>query len=145
MRSRPASSIRPPSTSRSTETALAEDPDAAIRALEQVKATGVRVVIDDFGAGALSLSRLTRMPVDAIKIHESFVAGLGVDAERAGLVGALVELGHALGLDVIAEGVETETQLELLRELGCDAAQGYAIGRPVSEEQFEALLFAEVA
>ncbi len=127
------------------ETALAEDPDAAIRALEQVKATGVRVVIDDFGAGALSLSRLTRMPVDAIKIHESFVAGLGVDAERAGLVGALVELGHALGLDVIAEGVETETQLELLRELGCDAAQGYAIGRPVSEEQFEALLFAEVA
>ncbi len=128
-----------------TETALAEDPDAALRALDDVKTTGVRIVIDDFGAGALSLSRLTRMPVDAIKIHESFVAGLGADPENAGLVGALVELGHALGLDVIAEGVETEAQLALLRELGCDAAQGYAIGRPVSEEQFEAALVAEVA
>ncbi len=65
--------------------------------------------------------------------------------ENASLVGALVELGHALGLNVIAEGVETDAQLEQLRELGCDAAQGYAIGRPVSEEQFEALLVAEVA
>ncbi len=60
-------------------------------------------------------------------------------------MGSLVELGHALGLDVVAEGVETEAQLEQLRELGCDAAQGYAIGRPVSEEQFEALLLARVA
>jgi diguanylate cyclase (GGDEF)-like protein len=128
-----------------TETALAEDPDAATHALEQVKNTGVRVVIDDFGAGALSLSRLTRMPVDAIKIHESFVCGLGVDPESAGLLSALVELGHALGWDVIAEGVETEGQLDLLRELGCDGAQGFAIGRPVSEEQFEALLVAGVA
>jgi diguanylate cyclase (GGDEF)-like protein len=128
-----------------TETALAEDPDAAVLALEQIKRTGVRVVIDDFGAGALSLSRLTRMPVDAIKIHGSFVADLGGDPEKAGLVGALVELGHALGFDVIAEGVETDAQLEQLRELGCDAAQGYAIGPPVSEEQFEAALVAEFA
>jgi diguanylate cyclase (GGDEF)-like protein len=128
-----------------TETALAEDPDRAIRALDDLKSTGVRIVIDDFGAGALSLARLTRMPVDAIKIHESFVAGLGVDPESARLVGALVELGHALGVAVIAEGVETGAQLEALRELGCDAAQGFAIGRPVSEEQFEAGLVAEAA
>ena len=128
-----------------TETALAEDPDRAIRALDDLKSTGVRIVIDDFGAGALSLARLTRMPVDAIKIHESFVAGLGVHPASAGLMGALVQLGHALGVAVIAEGVETGAQLEALRELGCDAAQGFAIGRPVSEEQFEAGLVAEAA
>jgi diguanylate cyclase (GGDEF)-like protein len=127
------------------ETALAEDPEAAVGALEAIKRTGARVVIDDFGAGALSLSRLTQIPFDAIKIHESFVAGLGADPENASLVGALVELGHALGVTVIAEGVETDAQLEQLRELGCDAAQGYAIGRPVSDEQLEALLVAEVA
>src|SRR5205823_2534538 len=115
------------------ETALAEDPEAAIRALEAVKSTGARIIIDDFGAGAVSLSRLVQMPIDAIKIHDSFVAGLGLCSENASLVGALVELGHALGVSVIAEGVETEAQLEQLRELGCDAAQGYAIGRPVGE------------
>ena len=127
------------------ETALAEDPEAAVGALEQIKHTGARVVIDDFGAGALSLSRLVRLPFDAIKIHESFVAGLGVEPENASLVGALVELGHALGVKVIAKGVETDAQLERLRELGCDAAQGYAVGRPVSDEQLEAMLVAEVA
>jgi EAL domain-containing protein (putative c-di-GMP-specific phosphodiesterase class I) len=128
-----------------SESGLAEDPDGAIRALRAVKETGVRITIDDFGVGALSLARLTQFPVDALKIHESFVAGLGGDPENATLLGALVELGHALGLDVIAEGVETEAQLEQLREVGCDAVQGYAIGRPVSEEQLEAVLVAEVA
>ncbi len=128
-----------------TETGLAEDPDRAIRALHAVKQTGVRITIDDFGVGALSLARLTQMPVDALKIHESFVAGLGADPENASLVSALVELGHALGLDVIAEGVETAAQLEQLREIGCDAVQGYAIGRPVSEDELESVLVAEVA
>jgi EAL domain-containing protein (putative c-di-GMP-specific phosphodiesterase class I) len=127
------------------ETALAEDPEAAVNALEAVKRTGARIVIDDFGAGALSLSRLVQLPIDAIKIHESFVAGLGVNPENASLVGALIELGHALGVTVIAEGVETDAQLEQLRELGCDAAQGYVIGRPVSDEQLDAMLVAEVA
>ena len=79
------------------ETALAADPDTAIRALEAVKATGARIVIDDFGTGALPLSRLIQFPLDAIKIHESFVAGLSLCPENASLVGALVELGHALG------------------------------------------------
>jgi diguanylate cyclase (GGDEF)-like protein len=127
------------------ETGLAEDPDHTVRALQALKETGVRITIDDFGVGALSLAWLTKMPVDALKIHESFVAGLGSSAENASLLGALVELGHALALDVIAEGVENETQLEQLRELGCDAVQGYAIGRPVSADELEALLLAEVA
>jgi diguanylate cyclase (GGDEF)-like protein len=128
-----------------SEIGLAEDPDSMIRALHALKQTGVRITIDDFGVGALSLSWLTRMPVDALKIHESFVANLGLGAENAAVIGALVELGHALGLDVIAKGVETEAQLEQLRELGCDAVQGYAIGRPVTGEELEAVVVAEVA
>jgi EAL domain-containing protein (putative c-di-GMP-specific phosphodiesterase class I) len=127
-----------------SEIGLAEDPDSTIRALRALKATGVRITIDDFGVGALSLAWLTQMPVDALKIHESFVAGLGASSENASLVGALVELGHALGLDVIAKGVENEAQLEQLRELGCDAVQGYVIGRPVTGDELEALLLAEV-
>jgi diguanylate cyclase (GGDEF)-like protein len=127
------------------ETGLAADPDSAIGALQALKSVGVRVTIDDFGVGALSILRLRDMPVDAVKIHESFVAGLGANPENAAMLGALVELGHALGLDVIAEGVETAAQLEQLREVGCDAVQGYAVGRPVSVEQFDALLLTEVA
>jgi diguanylate cyclase (GGDEF)-like protein len=128
-----------------SETGLAEDPDHTVRALHALKQTGVRITIDDFGVGALSLAWLTRMPVDALKIHESFVAGIGTNTENASLLGALVELGHALALDVIAEGVENEAQLDQLRELGCDAVQGYAIGRPVTAQELEALLLAEVA
>jgi diguanylate cyclase (GGDEF)-like protein len=128
-----------------TETGLAEDPEHTVRALHALKETRVRITIDDFGVGALSLAWLTRMPVDALKIHESFVAGLGTNPENASLLGALVELGHALGLDVIAEGVENDAQLEQLRELGCDAVQGYGIGRPATADELDALLLAEVA
>jgi diguanylate cyclase (GGDEF)-like protein len=128
-----------------SEVGLAESPETTIRALQALKQTGVRITIDDFGVGALSLSWLAQMPVDALKIHESFVASLGAGAEHAAVVGALVELGHALGLDVIAKGVETEAQLEQLRELGCDAVQGYAIGRPVTSEELEAVVVAKVA
>jgi diguanylate cyclase (GGDEF)-like protein len=127
------------------EAELADDPDATIHALETLKATGVRIAIDDFGAGAAPLSRLRELPIDALKIHQSFVAGLGASPEDTALMGSLVELGHALGLVVVAKGVETDAQLEHLRELGCDAAQGYAIGPPVSHEQLDALLPAVVA
>lgn len=124
------------------ESELAEHPDAAITALERLKATGVRIALDDFGAGASPLRRLRELPIDALKIHESFIAGVGTSPEDTAVAGAMVELGHALGLVVVAEGVETEAQLEQLRELGCDAAQGYAIGPPVSAEQLDALLIA---
>jgi diguanylate cyclase (GGDEF)-like protein len=127
------------------ESELRDDPDTAISALERLKATGVRLAIDDFGSGASPLARLRELPIDALKLHESLTAGLGASPGDTAVVGALVELGHALGLYVVAEGVETEAQLEQLRELGCDAAQGYAIGRPVSGEQMDALLLAGVA
>jgi EAL domain-containing protein (putative c-di-GMP-specific phosphodiesterase class I) len=127
------------------EAELADDPDTAISALEKLKAIGVAIAIDDFGVGAAPLSRLRELPVDSLKIHESFVAGLGSSLEDSAVLSSLISLGHALGLGVVAEGVETEAQLDQLRAIGCDAAQGYAIGRPVSQEQFEASLVAEVA
>jgi diguanylate cyclase (GGDEF)-like protein len=122
------------------ERAVADDAETAIDALERLKAIGVRIALDDFGSGASSLSRLRELPVDELKLHESFIAPVGSAPEDASIVGALIELGHSLGLSVVAEGVEHESQIEQLRELGCDAAQGYAIGRPVPEEQLEAAI-----
>jgi EAL domain-containing protein (putative c-di-GMP-specific phosphodiesterase class I) len=127
------------------ETAVASDRQDVLSALGNLKLTGVRIALDDFGAGASSLSALRDLPIDALKIHESFTRPVGQSPQDSSVVGALVDLGHALGLDVVAEGVESATQLEQLRELGCDAAQGYAIAAPVSEEQLEALLVAKVA
>ena len=127
------------------EAAVSDDPEAAIAALRTLKATGVRIALDHFGLGGSSLSRLRELPIDALKIHRGFIDTLGESEEDASIVIALIELGHALGLGVVADGVETETQLEQLRGLGCDAAQGDLIGRPVSGEQTEALLVAKVA
>jgi EAL domain-containing protein (putative c-di-GMP-specific phosphodiesterase class I) len=102
----------------------------------------VKLAIDDFGTGSSSLDSLKRLPVDLLKIHESFVRGLdsGGDGEEASIVGAVVELGHALGMKVGAEGVETDGELAELRELGCDSAQGFLFGRPASVQDADALL-----
>jgi diguanylate cyclase (GGDEF)-like protein len=127
------------------EDAVGQDPGAVTASLCRLKATGVKLALRDFGSGAASFARLRELPIDAIKLHESFVKALGESDEDASIVGALVELGHALGLVVIADGVDTAAQLEQLRELGCDAAQGDLIGPPVTGEQAKALLLAEVA
>ena len=127
------------------ESAVSEDPDAAIAAFGALKATGVNIALGDFGRGGSSLSHLTKLPIDALKIHESFIRALGDSDEAASIVLALIELGHALGLGVVADGIETAAQLKQLRELRCDAGQGDLIGPPVTEEQVEALLVAEVA
>ncbi|MBV9416731.1 MAG: bifunctional diguanylate cyclase/phosphodiesterase, partial [Solirubrobacterales bacterium] len=128
---------------------LAEDPDV-ITALARLKAIGVRIALDDFGSGGYPLSRLRELPIDALKIDQSFIVGLGAPPEdrwhsqaarpQAAMAGTIVELGHALGLVVVAEGVETEAQLEQLRKLGCDAAQGYAVGPPVNDTELDAVL-----
>src|SRR5581483_9401557 len=103
---------------------------------------GVRVAIDDYGTGSSALSNLSRLPIDAIKIHESFVAPLGEDPSDSPVVGAVVELGHALGLSVVAEGVETDLQLTQLKQLGCDSAQGFLFSPAVPTEEADALLAA---
>jgi len=127
------------------EGAVGEDPEDVTAILHTLKATGVGLGLRDFGSGAAPFSRLRKLPIDLIAIHESFVKALGESDEDASIVGALVELGHALGLGVIADGVDAEAKLELVRKLGCDGAQGDVIGPAVSGARAEALLVAEVA
>jgi EAL domain-containing protein (putative c-di-GMP-specific phosphodiesterase class I) len=113
-----------------TESALMKDAVAAHHVLESLKALGVVLAIDDFGTGYSSLGYLQRFPLDILKVDKSFVDGLGHD-HGTEIVAAVVNLAHALGLEVVAEGVETPAQLEALRELGCDFAQGYLFSRPM--------------
>ena len=113
-----------------TETAVMEDSDSIVGGLRALRDLGVHVAIDDFGTAYSSLSYLTRFPVDALKVDRSFVDGLGRDEQASVIVAAIVGLSHALGLSATAEGVETSEQLDALRELGCDVAQGYYFGHP---------------
>jgi diguanylate cyclase (GGDEF)-like protein len=123
-----------------TERAASRNPDVSVRAVQALKALGVKIAIDDFGTGASSLSNLKQLAIDSIKIHESLVGALGRDPGDAPLVRAVIELGHALGVEVVAEGVENDAQLDQLRALGCDGAHGFLLGRPVPEEEVLALL-----
>ena len=118
-----------------TESVLMEEVEATAETLRALKDLGVGLSIDDFGTGYSSLSYLKRFPVDTLKIDRSFVDGLGVDPEDHAIVDAVVSLAHALGLVVVGEGVETQAQMQELRRLGCNAAQGYLIGRPVAAHE----------
>jgi len=120
-----------------TETALMADVKAASIALRELRGLGLHLSVDDFGTGYSSLTYLKRFPVEAIKVDRSFVNGLGIDAEDSTIVEAVVNLGHSLGLTVVAEGVESPLQLSRLRELGCDHGQGYLFGRPRPAELIE--------
>lgn len=106
--------------------------------LEHLKCLGVRVAIDDFGAGYSSLSYLKRLPIDRLKIDQSFVRGLPEDSEDAAISTAVVALGNSLGLEVIAEGVETEAQRQFLVDQGCHLGQGFLFSRPVAADDFSA-------
>ena len=108
-----------------TESVLMDDVDSSIAALWELKALGVRLAIDDFGTGYSSLSYLRRFPVDVVKIDRSFINAVGIDAAADAIVAAVVQLSHALGLLVVAEGIETDAQLVAIRALGVDRAQGY--------------------
>ena len=113
-----------------TETVLMEATSTTAGALDRLKHAGVRVGIDDFGTGYSSLTYLRRFPVDYVKVDSSFVAGVGIHDEDTAIVEAVVNLGHALGLVVVAEGVETSLQAAALRRMGCDLLQGFHVGRP---------------
>ncbi len=113
-----------------TETALLSDVKSATVALRDLRSLGLHLSVDDFGTGYSSLTYLKRFPIEAIKIDKSFVGGLGIEAEDTSIVEAVVRLGQALGLRVVAEGIESPLQLSRLRELGCDRGQGYLFGRP---------------
>jgi len=120
---------------------LGRDPDATGRVLAQVRDEhGVRWQIDDFGTGASSLRLLQRFPGDAVKIFGALVNGMGRDRGSFEIVKAIVGLAHNLGLEVVAEGVETAAQLEHLRLLGCEFAQGYHVSPPLGAAEARALL-----
>jgi diguanylate cyclase (GGDEF)-like protein/PAS domain S-box-containing protein len=123
-----------------TETAIMEQLDAAITILTELRRLGVRLALDDFGTGYSSLSYLQRLPVDIIKIDQSFVAGLARSTEDSALVRAIITLGQTLGLETVAEGIETAEQLDALRELGCQLGQGYFFARPLGPAAVDALL-----
>jgi EAL domain-containing protein (putative c-di-GMP-specific phosphodiesterase class I)/CHASE2 domain-containing sensor protein len=114
-----------------TETAAMGDPARAIAALEAWRALGVGVSIDDYGTGQSSLAYLQKLPATELKVDRSFVAGIACDPRSAAMVRSTVALAHELGLEVVAEGVEDEACLAMLRETGCDLAQGYFIARPM--------------
>jgi EAL domain-containing protein (putative c-di-GMP-specific phosphodiesterase class I) len=114
-----------------TESMLLHDEATVVAALEQLRARGVLVAVDDFGTGYSSLAYLRKLPVDALKIDRGFVHGISENADEAALTAAIVSMGHALRLRVVAEGVETENQRVLLDRWGCDEFQGFLFAHPM--------------
>jgi diguanylate cyclase (GGDEF)-like protein len=123
-----------------TENTLLDAGGASVEALQELKALGVRLAIDDFGTGHSSLTWLRRIPADFLKVDKMFVAGLGTNADDTAIVRAVIDLGRALGLTTVAEGVETAEQLGGLREMGCDWAQGFRLAHPGPAEAVTRLL-----
>ena len=123
-----------------TEGVLIEDFDRGLALLRRLKALGVRISMDDFGSGYSSLSYLQAFPFDKIKIDRAFVMNLGRNPQSAAIVRAVIGLGHGLEMSIVAEGVETQEQLGFLADEGCDAVQGYFIGKPLPIGQYAALV-----
>jgi diguanylate cyclase (GGDEF)-like protein/PAS domain S-box-containing protein len=123
-----------------TESAVMRDAEKAVMTLHALKRLGIQIAIDDFGTGYSSLSYLKQFPVDTLKIDQSFVDGIGSDAQDTAIVQSVVALAKTLNLDITAEGIETEAQRRHLQSLGCDSGQGYLFARPLSEEAIEQLL-----
>jgi EAL domain-containing protein (putative c-di-GMP-specific phosphodiesterase class I)/DNA-binding NarL/FixJ family response regulator/HPt (histidine-containing phosphotransfer) domain-containing protein len=128
-----------------TETTVMDDVDASLAVLDRLRSIGVNISLDDFGTGHSSLAYLHRMAIDELKIDRSFVHGLGANSVDTAIVASVVSLAHAMGCDVIAEGVETAAQLNRLRNLGCDSVQGYLLARPLAAVDIDAYLAADVA
>jgi diguanylate cyclase (GGDEF)-like protein/PAS domain S-box-containing protein len=126
-----------------TESAVMHDAEQFVAMLNELNDLGVQIAIDDFGTGYSSLSYLKRFPVDRLKVDRSFVQDIATDSDDATIVRTIIALGHNLGLKVVAEGVETEQQLQFLRENDCDELQGYLYGKPLSAEEFAKRALAE--
>ena len=120
-----------------TESLVVDDPKRTEDVLERLGAMGLRFSVDDFGTGYFSLAYLKRLPIDEIKIDRSFVSAMGAHEEDEVIVRSTIDLGHNLGLSVVAEGVETRSVMERLAPFGCDVAQGYYLGRPMPAEELE--------
>ena len=123
-----------------TESLIMGDLDQTAKLLHELKAIGVAISVDDFGTGYSSLAYLKRFPIDELKIDRSFLVDTPHDSDDRAIVTAVVAMGHSLGLEVVAEGVETEDQLRFLSELGCDRVQGLFLGAPLRDSEFVSLL-----
>lgn len=123
-----------------TESAVMVDPQLAARNMQLLRIAGVRFAIDDFGTGHSSLSQLSMLPVDELKIDRSFMSHARLGSDAATIVTSTIELGHSMGLNVVAEGVEEPEAWNLLRQLGCDFAQGYLISRPLPADEVPAFV-----
>jgi EAL domain-containing protein (putative c-di-GMP-specific phosphodiesterase class I) len=114
-----------------------EDPAQSLEVMRRLRAMGLRLSIDDFGTGYSSLAYLKRLPVNELKIDKSFVSGLTTDVDDATIVRTTIELGHTMGLRVVAEGVETAAAWDALALMGCDLAQGYHVSHPLPAADLE--------
>ena len=122
------------------ETILLDDIEETVFAMQELKSIGVRLSLDDFGAVYSSLSQLRHLPVDILRIDRTLIAEVAKDRSSAAIVSAIISLAKSLNLKVVAEGVETEEQLEFLRQKDCDEAQGYLFGHPLPVDQITELL-----
>jgi EAL domain-containing protein (putative c-di-GMP-specific phosphodiesterase class I) len=123
-----------------TESGIMHHPKRVLRHLKAFRRLGVRVAIDDFGTGYSCLSLMNRFPLHAVKIDRSFVNDCATNPTNEALVAAIIQMGHALGVEVTAEGVETDEQLAVLRAHGCDRAQGWLFSPPVSASELPDVL-----
>jgi EAL domain-containing protein (putative c-di-GMP-specific phosphodiesterase class I) len=119
-----------------TESVIMHDIESAITTFKKLKKMGVKLAIDDFGTGYSSLAYLKLFPIDHLKIDRSFVFNISSDASDAAIAASVVALAHSMNLEVIAEGVETVEQLDILRGQGCDFVQGYFFSKPLSAKEF---------
>jgi len=119
-----------------TESSIIHDPETAVAMLQDLKKLGIRVAMDDFGTGYSSLRYLRELPIDVVKIDKSFIQDIPDHPDDVEIVTAIIAMARGLKMEVVAEGVETEAQLDLLDKLGCDKAQGYKCCRPLPEAAF---------
>jgi EAL domain-containing protein (putative c-di-GMP-specific phosphodiesterase class I) len=126
-----------------TETTLMENPDRTIKLLDQLYALGLHLAIDDFGTGYSSLSALQQFPISTLKIDKSFVRDVAINPDDATIVGTIVQMGQNLNMDVVAEGVENEDQLNFLQSLHCTHVQGLLFGSPMSSDNYLELLISQ--
>jgi EAL domain-containing protein (putative c-di-GMP-specific phosphodiesterase class I) len=123
-----------------TESALLGDEDRAASLLERLRDLGVRVALDDFGTGCSSLTHLVRLPIDCVKIDRSFVMAIGPGRPVSSVVAGVIAMSHHMGLEVVAEGVETEAQMDFLLEHGCDLLQGFRFAKAIRPEAVARML-----
>jgi len=123
-----------------TESLIMQDVERSIARLQTIQAAGIGIAIDDFGTGYSSLSYIARLPVNCVKIDRSFIADMVRSPHNRTIVSTIISLAHCLNLKVVAEGVESEDQLELLRYLRCDEMQGFLFSRPLPPEEIRHLI-----